>query len=250
MSLTEPIQSGAFPCPRWYHGYVIAVELAIRIAWDQILKSNDHKTAISSPEDNEDEITALLQEMIEHLRGNNSEAPNFPINGNFETVSRGANFRNHNNQRLNTQPDLVFRLIGLNPGLLVNRIYNALFIECKIISRNANVARYIQEGVKRFVDGHYAWAMQQAMMIAYVKNNAQMPATLKSSFNRQNAGQEIVRCRPLGDEVTPSTDLSDIYPESPSYLTSHERRWLYQEEYEPGNIEIKHIWLNCTDRDE
>ena len=48
---------------------------------------------------------------------------------------------------------------------------DALFVECKLVGKAHPVGSfYCNKGISRFVDGDYGWAMQEGMMLGYVRH--------------------------------------------------------------------------------
>ncbi len=67
-------------------------------------------------------------------------------------------------------PDLVFFLNRDSLPILVS--HDALAVECKPVDENHPVGEfYCEKGLKRFVIGDYAWPMQEAMMVGYVRDD-------------------------------------------------------------------------------
>ena len=80
------------------------------------------------------------------------------------------------------RPDLTLYLTSRNPNF-------PLVVECKIIDRRTRkgVDLYCEEGLRRFIDGEYAWTNSEAVMLAYVRDQS----------------SRSLRFRPLGQRLLP-----------------------------------------------
>ncbi len=67
--------------------------------------------------------------------------------------------------------------------------HDALFVECKPVDcRHAAGGTYCDEGVARFVDGDYAWAMEEGLMVGYCRDARSI------SRNLVPAIEDPIRC--------------------------------------------------------
>ena len=74
-------------------------------------------------------------------------------------------------------PDLVFFLN--RDSLPVLLTHDALVAECKPVDKNHPAGGdYCDKGLRRFVIGDYAWPMQEAMMVGYVRDGRSIAANL------------------------------------------------------------------------
>ena len=81
-----------------------AVDSALRKAWDMAKRNPDHQEVLFN--DGEEEITNLLEEILESIRRSSvvdGYTPEF-----FDRTVRDKNFANYNKTKLKCQPDLVF----------------------------------------------------------------------------------------------------------------------------------------------
>jgi hypothetical protein len=147
----------------------------------------------------EDEITAALRAIVEtDLRQTGS------VNGfnrrTFETVVRQGQVVNYSLTKLTKAPDLCFKLRNDEdaPRLALSE-HEALFAECKPIDKShAAGGKYCDDGLCRFVDGDYAWAMEQALMVGYVRHGRTIekhliPAMKEPARNRSLKVIELPR---------------------------------------------------------
>jgi hypothetical protein len=235
--LTERLDYSQLPLNQLPVRMILSIENALRIAWSRINADAKSKPILNTG--NEDEITALIQSELEELRHSKSAA------GYHESVfamtERGSELISYNANHIKKSPDLIFRLKSKRPGLPPRlNIYDGIFVECKLITKSATVNDYVQNGLQRFVDGEYAWAVQQGLMMAYVRTTQDLPTTLDDYFvkhktaNNFNLISNLVAC--------------NLSIASPKVFTSkHGRSWTYPSTTSPGDIDVRHIWLNVED---
>lgn len=208
------------------------VENVLSVAWRKLLdKVSDGLFSICDAD--EDAITTRLYDILcemyaadpEQVRGYSS----------FETPIREGNVSNHDGSHPDRQPDLAFRpLRGRIPT--TNSAHAAIFIECKPIDSHHPVPGvYCRKGLVRFIQGDYAWAVDRAMMVAYVKNRCRLPEGLSPCIQGNRASGEygfqgtIVATSPTnhGDAV---------------YQTVHPRNFPLAG-HPAGPITLHHLWL-------
>lgn len=235
-SLTGSKSVKKYPFSSWSQSELICVRNAIKGAWNNVTANKSNKLLTSS----EEEITEKLEYEIQRLMDKEIIQGFSPSL--FQTIVRGAKFRSYNDAHLEKQPDLTLRQIGLRPGLVDDSRHEALFIECKVIDSGKTPLMYIENGIRRFTDGEYAWAMPHATMLAFVKNTATIPNSLEESFGRNKSKAIIKRCSPLKNEYTEATGSS--VPKT--LCTTHSRNWSHPKYGPPGDIRLEHIWLSCN----
>ena len=235
MSLSNSKSVAIYPYPHWESTLLLCIDRAIKRAWDSVL-TNEFKKL---PHYSEEEITDALEYEIQKIMDMENESG---FNrSKFQSIVRGAKFRSFDDAHLEKAPDLLIRQIDLSPGIFDSR-HDSLFIECKIIEgRNKPPLLYIKNGIRRFVDGEYAWCMSHSIMIAYVRDGKKIPKDIKETFKRNSTNTEIARCAPLNNEY--SKWIGSKSPQT--YRTTHSRLWKQPKHGAPNNIEISHIWLKC-----
>lgn len=148
----------------------------------------------------------------------------------FGKVWREPKVTNCDGSSPDKMPDLVFDLN--RDSLLLLPSHDALFVECKPVDANHSAGEhYCDKGIRRFVFGDYAWTMQQAMMVAYVRDNRSIGTQLTSAISKRLDALHVVT------EATPV--------ESNEFLSVslHSRRFAWPEEQ--GNacdVSIFHSW--------
>lgn len=151
----------------------MAVEGAIRWAWQQLLAANDPVLNEGSEED----ITEAIEIQLGRRENGRRVAPGLK---DFEHVVRGAKQRaaDAGNQK---QPDLTFRPPVSRYIQVTNLAYWGYFVECKIIEdghTSRTITSYNNDGVSRFATGVYAARMPCGMMLAYVRGSKEPVSSL------------------------------------------------------------------------
>jgi len=232
LSGTKSLEDFVFP--RWGKTQLQCVEMAIKQAWKNIKVEHPELLASRSEED----VTNLLCLEMEAIMQSKSVS-GFGTSR-FETLVRGAKAEDYDGKHIEKAPDLTLRRKGRHPGI-VSTHFEALFIECKLIEKGKTPLKYIVAGIRRFVVGEYAWAMPHAMMLGYVRDGKILPDGLMDSYERNKGKQVVLLCIPQGAECTQTSDSTP--PQT--FTTLHKRPWKHGEYGEPGDIELRHIWLDC-----
>src|ERR1039458_5064291 len=131
----------------------------------------------------EPEISALVEAQlcayfVEPDSGTTQDEP--PLLGMWRqlarAVVRGKESVGYDGKRIELRPDLNILLTGRHPSF-------PLIVECKIIDPRGGktIGMYFDNGVSRFLGGDYAWAMQEGVMLAYVRDGSRAHATLAPS---------------------------------------------------------------------
>ena len=199
------------------------IEKAICAAWQLLKKSGVVDLATAA----ETEITAALQDSIIDVL--NCGCVEGFVPEIFQQPARDASVRDYSGKYLEKKPDLAFTVMSAKP-LSANK---GLFFECKPIG---NVATYFGiNGLERFCDGRYAWAMPHAGMIGYVQRKS-------APLSAQDAIEESVTA---GSLVVQSHCGDGAASYHPIWVSVHERKFTLQNGSPPGSITIRHIWLKA-----
>nr|MDA3791629.1 hypothetical protein [Desulfobacula sp.] len=138
----------------------------IKKAW--LLLEENPPSGFSLESAYEDVITRELVEIIENVLRQSGEVGGFN-SAMFGRVTRGQEITNFNKEHPDKMPDIFFDLKRDRLSILSNQ--DGLFVECKPVDKNHHVwSCYCKHGLARFVNGDYAWAMQDALMVGYTKN--------------------------------------------------------------------------------
>jgi hypothetical protein len=154
---------------------MVVVENALSCAWQVLLDQiANGKFALCSAK--EDEITEQIQLILGELHA----AEPTPVAGlsEFSLSSRDAKVRNFDGRLLDLQPDLTF--YPLRGSIqATNTLFAGIFVECKPVdSKHPVGTAYCREGLARFIRGDYAWAVNRALMVGYVRNHCRLPGGL------------------------------------------------------------------------
>ena len=215
----------------WAMSLVERVDKALSLAWMRLQARNP---SIISTKD-EDKIT---DELVTELTAMRRDDQPMGFNSYFFGVPvRDGKLPNYSGRSIDQMPDLTIPLAYPRPGVSDDR-HDALFYECKVITTNRNLSLYRKKGIKRFLDGQYAWRMPHAGMIAYVFQPApNCPvAALTSYFARKVKKTTIgtaVGCikGPVMAMTAPYTSVSNIA------MTTHSRP------FNASEINLRHLWF-------
>ena len=152
-------------------------------------------------------------------------------------INRDAKFRNFDGSKRGLMPDLCVNLID-RPQVSVLS-HDGLFIECKPVDAGHLVGScYCDDGLIRFVKGEYAWAMQEAMMVGYVREDYTISPKLNDALQARNGTMRTVRV-PSQCAKSKATRFSECV-----CITKHGRAFEYvgtRQQAPP--ITIRHLWL-------
>lgn len=179
----------------------------------------------------EAELTAMLQDSLTDLLATAS------VHGFsaavFGAPIRGQEIEDYSGLYIEKRPDLTFPRLSARPAIN----HNALFYECKILGRGRTLDDYIGEGVARFENGNYAWAMPQAGMIAYVAEAIWEGNACEALSGRWTHATNAAPHCPV---VPTEEDLSSLPVIA---ISIHARKFILRNGEVPGNITLRHIWL-------
>lgn len=192
----------------------------------------------------EDDITAKLKTVIENDLRISGRVAGFNRNT-YESVIRQGEVSNYNGTRRAKTPDLFFKLryYDSDPCDLLSE-YDALFVECKPVDESHPVgSKYCDDGLNRFVDGDYAWAMQEGMMLAYARDGRTVVDHLIPAM------QKAARMTALAVEQLPM-ELAVHKKEDKNaqliHVSIHRRQFQWPDNKGPAcNITVYHLWQDC-----
>jgi hypothetical protein len=224
------------PHPPIMEGTLRIIENAIRAAWKQVIETID-LNGMKAEDAYEVPLTEALWKHLESIRLQSLSGfcPDL-----FESVQNGSHWRDSPNSSIDKQPDLIFKFSG-KPRLgvdLESAAYDGLFVECKSIdSKHSIQGHYLNKGLSRFVDGTYAWAMQDAMMLGYTNDGSNLSGKLIPALSKPLA-HESLKMSGLPSACKDDKAISDRCE------THHNRDWKYQHSGKnAGLIRIRHVWL-------
>lgn len=237
------VTNAALPHPPMDIRLLIGIEEGIRSAWKVIVEDTTKNTKMLDNKYNEVDITVDLEFALDKILQEASCSVFTDLH--FVAPKRGVECVNFNGERLEKRPDLTFYLKDRRPGINLSN-YDAIFAECKIVDTNSdkNMGWYVKGGLSKFVKGDYAWAMPDALMIAYVRTKQKLPESLTDYFNKKTCGKFNSEVYNLLEEpkICKQSNSRKVYRVC---RTQHERHWGYPPDGKrnPGNITIRHLWL-------
>lgn len=177
----------------------------------------------------ESEVTALMQARLNRMIEEDPLWRQLVL-----CVGRGMESISFDGSHLEKRPDLSIVLSGANRRF-------PLVAEAKILDTAASktAALYCENGIRRFVQGEYAWGNREAFMIGYVRDGASIDPTLEAFLSKaENLDPEryLVEALPVPVGSGPS-DLA---------YTRHGRKFVYGSQPPPNNpgpISLWHLWL-------
>ena len=177
----------------------------------------------------EPEVTALMQARLNRLIHEDSLWRQLVL-----WVGRGTESISFDGSHIEKRPDLS---IGLSDA---ERRF-PLVAEAKILDAAASktAGLYCKNGIRRFVDGEYAWGNREAFMIGYVRDGSSINTTLKAFLSNAMTSHPdpyLVKALPV-PVGSGSSDLA---------YTRHGRDFVYgnqQPPNRPGPISVWHLWL-------
>ncbi len=173
----------------------------------------------------EPEVTALMQARLNRMINEDtlwSQLVNY--------VARGTDSISFDGSHIEKKPDLSIILSD-------TELRFPLVAEAKILdaSMSKTIALYCKAGIRRFVDGEYAWANCEAFMIGYVRDGSSINTAL-APFLLETASRYRMQSLPVTVRTSPY-DLAH---------TRHRRVFVYPSQpppNKPGLISLWHLWL-------
>ncbi len=164
-TLGVPSEEYDLPHPRLGLAVILLVRRVLLRAFEMLFERG-----LSLALMKEDEITTALRGIIENDLRQKGGVSGFSRHT-YDSVVRGGQVANYDFGSLTKAPDLCFRLRDdeEEPRPVLSE-HDALFVECKPIDKvHAIGSRYCELGLRRFVDGDYAWAMEEGLMLGYTR---------------------------------------------------------------------------------
>lgn len=179
----------------------------------------------------EAEVTALVQARL------NVIAEHDPFWGQLVSCTiRGAESLSFDGSHIEKRPDISI--------YLTDRLRNfPLIAEAKLLDcPNGKTEKlYCEKGIKRFLDGEYAWAASEAIMVAYVRDGSTISSKLTPFLNSGsplNSSKYAVEAMPTKSAITTKDLARSTHSRSFSYIGNH------LPNDQPGPIELWHLWLS------
>jgi len=197
-------------------------------AWELLKKNPPANFDIQTA--NEDSISEILVGIIESRLRYSDEVNGFD-SALFGRVSREPKITNYNKKHPDKMPDIFFDLRREQLQTLSEQ--DGLFVECKPVDPNHPVySCYCKKGLIRFVNGDYAWAMQQALMVGYVQKPYSY-TNLSTAIDTQ------------GENIPLNTTRHGTAAKGILYQSTHKRTFQWVENRGTAcSIQISHHWLS------
>lgn len=207
---------------------ILLICSVIKRAW-QIL-SEDPPDNFDLQSADEDTITQILVQIIENYLRKNGEIAGFDT-ARFGRVSRDSKVPNFDNKHPDKMPDIFFDLKRDKYAILSDQ--DGLFVECKPIDRKHRISScYCKKGLERFIIGDYAWAMQDALMVGYVKGQNSF-TNLASVLDHAKTGSAL------------KTTNHGRVNKGAIYRSTHKREFTWTEgRGDACHISVSHLWLS------
>jgi hypothetical protein len=186
----------------------------------------------------EDDITFQLHWIIANRLRKSKEVPGFEKRI-FGNVWREPKVTNFDGKHPDKMPDLVFDL--KRDSLPILPSHDGLALECKPVDKKHSAGvDYCDKGLRRFINGDYAWTMQEAMMVAYARDGRCITDNLLPAMAN--------RAKQLGvvEELRPARQSHDEGEMERLQVSLHSRKFPW-----PGDrgtackIRIYHSWHPC-----
>lgn len=193
----------------------------------------------------EDEVTAALRSIIENKLRQSGSVPGFNRRT-YEAVGRQGEVANFDGTRRAKTPDLCFKLRydDFEPCVVLSE-FDALFVECKPVdATHAAGGKYCDKGLIRFVNGDYAWAMQEGMMLAYARDGRTIAGHLIPAMSEPNRMMSLATVQ-LPQPCPTSGAAGSIQAEA-IHVSQHHRSFSWpHEKGQATDITIYHLWHDC-----
>jgi hypothetical protein len=190
----------------------------------------------------EDDITRQLHSILEDRLLDTNEVKGFDRRR-IKNVVRAPEVTNYDGTHPAKKPDLVLFLMKREHLALRSSQY-AIFAECKPVDKSHSVeGHYCAKGISRFVNGEYAWAMQEGMMIAYARAGCTISKDLAPALASGNSRKDLGS--PSEPVVVGRSGVSSNAEALHSTLHHRSFAWPAGQ----GNacpIRVFHSWHNCS----
>lgn len=184
----DGVESDAYELPHPPLGLpvVFVVQRAIERAFE-LLRA---KGAAQLAKLQEDKVTIALRAVLENILLESGEVDGFNSEI-FTKVDRQHRSANYNGEKLDKEPGMRF-CIRDDSRKQILRSEDGLTVECKPVdARHGPGTDYCDRGIQRFVDGDYAWAMQEAIMIGYIRDGRTICGNLLPVMEKESSIRKL-----------------------------------------------------------
>jgi len=218
---------------------IFVIRRAIIRALEILRKRSDCPIASAS----EDEITIALRAVLENDLRQTGEVDGFNREI-FEKVERQHRVTNYDGVLISKEPDMKFTIRDdLRRSIISTE--DGLFVECKPVDgKHAPGTHYCDRGIQRFVDGDYAWAMQEAMMLGYVQGGRTIARDLLPAMQKESRRQKLKTVdlpRPVSEQGGSEQTAGDSL-----HASRHRRGFSWRHgKGDASPITVYHSWHVC-----
>lgn len=240
-TLGVPPERYHLPHPRLGLPVILLIRRVLLRAFE-LLREQNYGLAEAS----EDQVTAALRSTIENSLRQSGEVSGFNKRR-FDTVIRQGQWANYDGTRLTKTPDLFFKLRDdeSEPRPVLSE-FDGLFIEAKPVDSTHPVgSKYCDDGLIRFVRGDYAWAMQEAMMLAYARDGRTIVGHLIPEMTKSDRMSSLGTAQlPEVCRVTAAAICSEA---EAVHISQHRRDFPWPHCKGPATeITVYHLWHRCS----
>lgn len=152
-------------------------------------------------------------------------------------VMREGKFESFDGAHLDKMPDLHIDIVRDSPVGFPSA--DGLFVECKPVGvAHPAGSTYCDAGIIRFVNGQYAWAMSQGMMLGYASAGYVIPQKLSEALNTRKKAMKT-----LGGVKACANCVAAGYTQQ-THATVHRRGFVYTDGGKKAPaISLRHLWL-------
>ena len=193
----------------------------------------------------EDQVTTALLNTIENDLRQTGEVRGFNKHT-FESVRRQVQCENFDGSRLNKTPDVYFKLTDYESSRdAVLSVQDGLFVEAKPVDSEHPVGgRYCDDGLSRFVRGDYAWAMEEAMMLAYARDGRTIAKHLVPAM-KEASRMAALKTKQLPTPLTVAGVAATPFAEA-IHVSRHRREFPWPHgKGKATPVEVFHVWCSC-----
>lgn len=226
--------------PAWPKVLVEKVDAALCMAWDRV--RHHHPNVIATGD--EDRITDQLKTELVALRKANTPAGFNEAT--FQLPVRDAKLRDGSGTSIDTTPDLTLYLNGSRMGA-EDQQFDALFFECKVLTKGKGLHLYDKKGMGRFTSGWYAAKMPHAGLIAYALDGkftcpmtSLTPYLTTKARKSTKTNAQLLRCR-----RPPAKVLAAPGPMAADIAETVHGRLIRRARSPVPDIALRHLWLLC-----
>jgi len=224
----------SFPHRPYPNSTLRVVENALAEAWRIIRDHPENGFDINSA--TEDRITLELRNCLLNNVLAGGSVPGFTTE--LFDVTREGKFESYDGKHLDKMPDLHIKIRREKPVTILSA--DGLFVECKPIGvEHPAGGAYCDNGIIRFVNGDYAWAMPQGLMVGYAAAGYKMPEKLESALKTRRKALGVKgRIRALRG--------CDAHGYSQKrFSTIHRRTFVYPSTGKKATeITLRHAWFD------